>query len=87
VKYLGRLIDEKGVRPKKEDIKRLTAWLQPTTKREMTSFLGFINFLTEFIEKEKDMTAPLRAMSYSKFRHLIWTDESRAVFAAIKKAI
>ena len=87
VKYLGRLIDEQGIRPKKEDIKSLAAWPQPTTEKEMRSFLGFVNFLTEFIDSEKDITAPLRAMSYSKFKHLVWTDESRAAFIAIKKAV
>jgi hypothetical protein len=58
VKYLGRLIDERGIRPKKEDIKRLAAWPQPTTEKEMRSFLEFVNFLTEFIDSEKDVTAP-----------------------------
>jgi hypothetical protein len=87
VKYLGRRIDSKGILPTKEDIKRVAFWPKPETKKQARSYLGFINFLSEFVEFEKGIVLPIRELKVDHRQHLKWTTEANEAFASIRNAI
>ena len=42
--YLGLRITEEGVRPDPVSLRALKDWATPTTAKELSSFLGFVNF-------------------------------------------
>ena len=59
VVYLGHVISLAGVSPDPAKLRVLGYWLRPTTVRELQSFLGFVNFYSDFIDKQTSLTSSL----------------------------
>ena len=87
VSYLGKLIDKNGILPSKADVNRIYFWPKPRTRKEMRSFLGLVNFVSDFVENEKDLTACLRKLKIGPLNRLIWDDEANESFVKIKDRI
>jgi hypothetical protein len=87
VKYLGKLIDKSGILPSKEDVMKIYYWPKPKTRVEMRSFLGLVNFVSDFVENEKDLTACLRKLKVGAFNRLIWDEEANEAFSQVKERI
>ncbi len=50
INFLGLVIGEGEVTPDTEMYTTLTEWPEPRTKKELQSFLGFVNYYREFIK-------------------------------------
>ena len=87
VNYLGKLIDKNGILPSKADVSRIYYWPKPSTRKEMRSFLGLVNFVSDFVENEKDLTACLRRLKTGKHNRLEWDEEANKSFLKIKEKI
>ena len=87
VSYLGKLIDKNGILPSKADVNRIYFWPKPKTKKEMRSFLGLVNFVSDFVENEKDLTACLRKLKIGEHNRLVWDQEANESFQKIKDKI
>ena len=59
VLYLGHVISPGGVSPDPSKLRVLPDWPLPTTVRELQSFLGFVNFYSDFIAEPTAMTSLL----------------------------
>ena len=85
-KLLGHVVSVVGVRIDPERVKSIQNLFVPTSKKDIQSFLGKINFVRRFIpnfvELVKHITSMLRKGSEIK-----WTDIARISFESIKKAI
>ena len=57
--FLGHDINEKGFQINANKLKKLMDWPEPTTKKELHSFLGFMQFLAGFIQAYAKIVAPL----------------------------
>jgi hypothetical protein len=66
---------------------RIYYWLKPKTRVEMRSFLGLVNFVSDFVENEKDLTACLRKLKVGAFNRLIWDKEPNEAFSQVKEKI
>ena len=44
IKYLGRLVDKRGVRPDPEAVEAVLTWKASKTDTQLMSFLGFANY-------------------------------------------
>jgi hypothetical protein len=53
----------------------------------MRSFLGLVNFVSDFVENEKDLTACLRRLKTGKHNRLEWDEEANKSFLKIKEKI
>lgn len=60
VKLRERIIDEKSLRPISDKVKKIQEFKQLTTKEELQSFLGFVNYYRNFINKQATTSAPKR---------------------------
>ena len=50
IKYLGVVISHNSVKMDPAKVARVSEWPTPSNKKEVQSFLGFINFYQKFIE-------------------------------------
>ena len=59
VEYLGVVISQDSVMMDPAKVARVSEWPTPTTKKEVQSFLGFVNFYRRFIEGFSHLARPL----------------------------
>ena len=59
VEYLGVIISEDSVRMDPVKVKGIMDWPEPTTVKEVQSFLGFCNFFRRFIQGFSAVACPL----------------------------
>ena len=62
IKYLGYVVSEQGVSTDPDKIKAVTEWPQPTTVREVRSFLGFVSYYRRFIPNFSKVAKPLNKL-------------------------
>ena len=48
IKFLGKLVDEQGIKPDPDKITAINNMLQPTNITELRRFLGMVNQLNKF---------------------------------------
>ena len=59
VNILRYIISEEGIEIDQEKVKTVQQWEEPTTVKEVQSFLGFANFYRRFIKGYTELTKPL----------------------------
>ena len=59
IEFLGKLVTREGIglSPSKKDV--VASWPQPTTKKELESFLGYANYHRAYVKQNAQLTAPL----------------------------
>lgn len=70
MKFLGQIVDGKGVRPDPDKIKAME---EPRTVTEVRRFLGIVNQFSKFSPKIAEMSCPLREL-LSKRNSWTWND-------------
>ncbi|PIK53019.1 hypothetical protein BSL78_10080 [Apostichopus japonicus] len=63
VKYLGRIISEKGVETDPDKLEALKSWPRPTNVRELRSFLGFAGCYRRFGSGYSQIAYPLHRLT------------------------
>ncbi|KEP45888.1 putative Transposon Tf2-1 polyprotein, partial [Rhizoctonia solani 123E] len=86
VKFLGIIITPEGSSMDKSKIEAIQNWPTPTTVKQVQSFLGFTNFLHQFIKDFTAMTRPLHDL-IGKNKKWQWMDKEEKAFLDIKRAI
>ena len=84
IKYLGRLVDNYGVRPDHEAVLTCKA---PNTDTQLMSFLGLANDFVEFIKTYADKIQPMQQLMRNKGREFSWTDEAQVLLENIKREL
>ena len=59
VKFLGQIVDERGVRPDPEKVRAIQQMKSPAIVSELRRFLGMINQQSKFSPHLADQTKPL----------------------------
>jgi len=93
VKFLGFILTINGIQMDEAKVKAVLDWPQPTTVKELQSFLGFVNFYRRFIEGYSRITAPLTNMtrkdpdgcSKQGRQSFTWGKEAESSFQELKK--
>ena len=65
----------------------LVDWPVPTTAKQLQSFLGFVNYLRDFVPKLSTITAPLNAIRLKDNIPEQWTPECAHAFQLLKEII
>ena len=88
IKYLGRIVDEKGLRPDPEMKKAIETWQIPISKKQVQSFLGFANYYREFVPHFADIASPLNELVKKKVKDPVQLNESQLkAFESLKLAL
>jgi hypothetical protein len=87
VRFLGHIISSEGCKVDPCKVETMNAWPEPTTGKEMYSFLGFANYFRQFIQDYATIAAPLHELVHYKKFGDVWTDLHQTCFGAIKLAL
>ena len=86
IEFLGKLVTREGIglSPSKRDV--MASWPQPTTKKELESFLGYVIYHRAHVKQYAQLMAPLYhiAKPTSTFE---WSDEHTQAFSNLKEQL
>lgn len=91
--YLGHMVSPQGVAPNPDKIKAVVDWPQPTTVRQVRSFLGLVGYYRRFIHSFSKIAAPLHALTHgikhpsSKNQPVEWSPDCRRAFEKLKEML
>lgn len=83
--YLGLKISQNSIAMDPIKVKGVTSWQVPKNKRDVQTFLGFINFYRRFIKDFAKIAHPLHKLTGSQPWE--WNDEHQSSFEQLKKAV
>ena len=83
ITFFGHTISSKGIHPSINKIEAIKAFPKSTCRKDISSFLGMLNYLTRFIPNLASETAPLRRL-LRKDIPWQWTDNEDTVFNRLK---
>ena len=87
IKYLGRVVSAKGIKPDPKAVAKLRDWEVPRNKTEMQSFLGCANNYREFIPWHAKLVCDPLACYYRPGRDFCLGDEQQQAFNDVKLAL
>ena len=85
IELLGFIVDEHGTAILPNRLPVVSDWPLPMTGKEMQSFLGFTNYLRDYIPFYAELSAPLQ--KHSSAKQISWTKELEDQFASFKDTI
>jgi RNase H-like domain found in reverse transcriptase/Integrase zinc binding domain/Reverse transcriptase (RNA-dependent DNA polymerase) len=86
VEYLGVVISQDSVIMDPAKVAGVSEWPTPTTKKEVQSFLGSVNFYRRFIEGFSHIARPLFNLTKNDLE-FCWTSDEQSVFDTLKGKI
>jgi RNase H-like domain found in reverse transcriptase/Reverse transcriptase (RNA-dependent DNA polymerase) len=86
VEYLGVVISQDSVMMDPAKVAGVSEWPTPTTKKEVQSFLGFVNFYRRFIEGFSHIARPLFNLTKND-SEFCWTSDKQSAFDTLKGKI
>lgn len=84
VKYLGQVVDQKGIRMDEEGVTAVKSAPEPTNKDELRSFLGLVSHYRRFIKDVSTKCAPLNRL-LRKDERWIWSSSCQEAFDGMKR--
>ncbi|CAI5680231.1 unnamed protein product [Oreochromis niloticus] len=63
VKYLGHVVDARGVHTDPDKISALREWPRPSNRKELKCFLGFAGYYRRFVEGYSQIAKPLNSLT------------------------
>lgn len=86
VELLGYIISAEGIRPQPCKTKAISDLANPSTVREVRSFLGMAGYYRQCIEGFADIAEPLTRLT-RKNEPFVWSDEQTIAFNKLKGAL
>lgn len=86
VKYLGHVINEKGLSVDPEKVKCIMEMEEPETQKELLRFLGTVNYVGKFIPNLSQHTANLRQLTKNRVP-FIWNKTHSEEYKQLKKML
>jgi reverse transcriptase-like protein len=86
VEYLGVVISHNSVEMDPVKVAGVTDWLTPTNKKEVQSFLGFINFYRWFIQDFSHHAHPLFDLTKNDVKWK-WSEAEQSAFDLLKLVV
>ena len=86
VKFLGFLVSSEGVACDPEKTRLIRDWPQPTTVKQVRSFLGLASYVRKFIPRFAELAKPLTRLT-EKGVPFVWTSQTAEAFQALKAAL
>ena len=86
IEYLGHVIDHEGLHSTEEKIKAIKEAPTPRNVSELRSFLGIVNYYSQFLQNLSTKLALLYRL-LNKNAKWLWTKDHEAAFVAAKHAL
>ena len=86
VQFFGHILSAEGIKPMKDKVKAIEIFPQPKNRKQLSSFLGLVNYLARFIPNLSTETAPLRDL-LRKDKEWRWTELEENTFVRLKKLV
>lgn len=86
IKVLGHVVSREGIAPDPEKVKAVSSFPQPTTLKDLRSFIGLCSYFRRFIRGFADIAAPLTCL-LKKNCKFSWSSEHTAAFSRLKTAL
>ena len=83
IKYLGHVIDAKGIHPDPDKIEAIKLIRAPQSVKLLRSFLGMVNYYARFIPHSAQTLGPLYAL-LKKGAEWNWSEECQKAFEEVK---
>ena len=62
VSFFGNILSKDGLSPDTKKVDLIQQWPTPTNHKELQSFLGTVNYLSQFLVFLSDLCAPLQSL-------------------------
>ena len=86
VKYLGHVVNDRGVSPDPEKVEAIQAWPRSRSSKDIRSFLGLASYYRHFIASFATIAAPSHQCS-KKMTTFVWSTEAESAFTKLKTAL
>jgi hypothetical protein len=86
IKYLGRIVNEHGIRHDPKKVEVVQTWPVPKNGRYVKSFLGLVKYFRKFIEHYSQITVPLTNLT-KKSHPWVWTGRCQDAFELLKQKL
>lgn len=86
VSFMGHVITSKGLKPDPKKVKAVEEMPRPTSKKELSSLLGFVNYLSKFLPRLTKVAKPLQELTFKEARFL-WSPQHETAFSDIKQLV
>ena len=86
VKFLGQVIDKRGIRPDPDKVSAVLKMKPPSTTTEVRRFLGMANQLTKFSPHLADKMKPLNDLLSTR-NAFVWGPDQDKAFQEIKQSL
>jgi hypothetical protein len=86
IKYLGYIVNEKGIRPDPKKIEAVQTWPVPKNVYDVKLFLGLVNYFRQFIEYYSEIAVPLTNLT-KKSHPWVWTGRCQDAFELLKQKL
>ncbi|QRW24229.1 Retrotransposable element Tf2 protein [Rhizoctonia solani] len=86
VDYLGIVISPTGFSMDQKKIEAVTSWPQPKTVKQVQAFLGFVNYLCQFIPHFSSVACPLHNLT-KKETPWSWGTQEEEAFQELKSLV
>lgn len=85
IEVLGYVIDVNGLHKARSKVKAMWEAPRPTNSKQLSSFLGLINFYARFLPKRSDKLKPLFDCAHNK--NFKWSEECEKAFRWVKNEL
>ncbi|VDI47034.1 Hypothetical predicted protein [Mytilus galloprovincialis] len=86
VKFLGKIVSADGVAVNPDSIGSVKKWPTPRNRKEVESFIGFVNYHRDHIEQFAEIAEPLHRLTGPK-AEFAWNEEQTQSFQNLKEAL
>jgi len=86
VSFLGHVVNKNGLAVDPAKVQAVVEWEQPTSVREIRSFLGLAGYYRRFIEGFSSLSGPLTTLT-KKNTPFVWSDKCEASFQELKRRL
>ena len=85
-KYLGFIIDKKGIKPDLDKVEVIRAMPEPRSVREVRGFIGAIGYYRRFIPAFSRLAGPMIALT-KKYARFKWTEDCQRALDCLKEQL
>jgi hypothetical protein len=83
ITYLGYTVGQGRVLPKEANVKAISKFVRPISKREIKRFLGMAGFYRKFVQNFSIIAEPITNL-LKKNQKMVWTDVCQCAFEKLK---
>ena len=83
---MGHLITKDGLKPDPQNVRAVQEMPKPTSKKELLSLLGFVNYLSNFLPRLSEVAQPLGEMT-AKETKFIWSPQHERAFQEVRELV